>query len=78
VAGVEWLMSAYDAIWHALPRRHPAAQVNDQTRAFYQALFDHSVPAQHVERTAPRVFCPDCLVLYRAHIPDDQRWQTGG
>ncbi|MFB9691051.1 hypothetical protein [Amycolatopsis plumensis] len=71
---VDWLMSAYDSTWHAFP----AAQVGDPARTFYQALCDHSVPARHAERTAPRVFCPACLVLYGAHIPDEQRWQTDG
>jgi hypothetical protein len=56
----------------------PAAQVSDQTRTFYQVLCDHLVPARHAERTAPRVFCPGCLVLYGAPIPDDQHWQTDG
>jgi hypothetical protein len=67
-------MSAYDATWHAFP----AAQVSDQTRTFYQALCEHSVPSRHVERAAPRVLCPTCLVLYGTHIPNDQRWQTDG
>jgi len=74
VPAVEWLMSAYDATWHVFP----SAQVSDQTRTFYQALCEHSVPARHAERTVPRVLCPACLVLYGTHIPDDQRWQTGG
>jgi hypothetical protein len=74
VPGVEWLMSAYDATWHAFP----TAQVSDQTRAFYQAFCDHSIPIRHVERAAPRVLCAACLVLFGAQIPDDQRWQMGG
>lgn len=56
VPAVEWLMSAYDATWHVFP----AAQVSDQTQTFHQALCEHSVPSRHVERTAPRVFCPAC------------------
>ncbi len=74
VTGVEWLMSAYDATWHAFP----SAQVNDQTRTFYQALCDHSVPTRHAERTVPRVLCPACLVLYGTHIPTTSagRWAT--
>lgn len=74
VAGVEWLISAYDATWHAFP----TAQISDQARAFYQALCDHSIPAHHVERTALRVFRPACLALYGEHIPDDRHWQLGG
>lgn len=74
VPAAEWLMSAYDATWHAFP----TGQVNDPARTFYQALCDHSVPARHAERTTPRVFCPACLVLYGTHIPDEQRWQTDG
>lgn len=73
VAGVEWLMSAYDATWHAFP----IAQISDQTRAFYEALCDHSVPVRHIERAAPRVFCLACLVLYGENILDDEHWQTG-
>jgi hypothetical protein len=74
VLAVEWLMSAYDATWHAFP----TAQLNERERTFYQALCEHSVLTRHVERTAPRVFCPACLVLYGTHIPDDHRWHTGG
>jgi hypothetical protein len=74
VPAVKWLMSAYDATWHAFP----AVQINERERTFYQALCEHSVPARHVERTVPRVFCPACLVLYGTHIPDDQRWRMGG
>jgi hypothetical protein len=68
---VEWLMSAYDATWHAFP----TAQVNNQTRTFFQALCQHSVPPRHTEHTPPRLPCPTCLVLHGTYIPDDQRWQ---
>jgi hypothetical protein len=71
---VEWLMSAYDATWHAFP----AVQVSDHTRTFYQALCEHSVPTRHVEHSVPRVFCPVCLVLHGTRIPDDKRWQMNG
>jgi hypothetical protein len=70
---VEWLMSRYDATWHAILTE----QLTDSTRTFYQALCEHSVPVRLVERTAPRVCCPACLVLYGTHLPDHQRWQIG-
>ncbi|WP_298182855.1 hypothetical protein [Saccharomonospora sp.] len=66
---VTWLMSAYDATWHAFP----SEQIGDDERTFYQALCDHCVPTRHVERTPPRAFCPACLVIYGTHLPDDQR-----
>jgi hypothetical protein len=62
VAGVEWLMSAYDATCHAFP----AVQVSDRTRDFCQALCDHSVPVRHVERAA-RLLSRVLGALQRAH-----------
>ncbi len=56
----------------------PDRSGSGQTRTFHQALCEHSVPVRHIERTAPRVFCPACLVLYGTHIPDDQRRQSDG
>ncbi len=58
VPAVDWLMSAYDATWHAFP----TAQVSDQTRTFYQALREHSVPigtwnAPHRALSAPPAWC---------------------
>jgi hypothetical protein len=67
---------------HVGLRRHlarlPIAQISDQTRTFYEALCDHSVPVRHMEHSAPHVFCPTCVVLYGKRIPDDQHWQLGG
>ncbi len=65
-------MSSYDATWHAFP----AGQLTDRARTFYEALCGHSVPSGHVEHTAPRAYCPTCLVHYGTRLPDEQRWQS--
>lgn len=71
---VEWLLSTYDATWHAFPAR----QLSDQARKFYEALCGHCVPARHVEHRPPRTCCPTCLVRFGAALPDEQRWRASG
>jgi hypothetical protein len=73
VPAVEWLMSAYDATWHAFPFRAGERPGTDVLPGPMRALRPES------SRGTRRAHCAQaCLVLYGTHIPDDQRWQTGG
>ncbi len=62
-----WWHSGYDQLCHAFKAEHTAVM----DRSFYEAVCEHSVPVERVEREQHGHLCVTCLVKVGATLPDD-------
>ncbi|PRY46693.1 hypothetical protein [Umezawaea tangerina] len=62
-----WWHSGYDRRCHAFE----SAQTAVADRVFYEAVCEHSVPVERLEREQHGHLCVPCLVKVGAALPDD-------
>ncbi|TWP48643.1 hypothetical protein FKR81_27345 [Lentzea tibetensis] len=67
-----WWHSGYDLRCHAFA----VEQANDGQRGFYEAVCEHSVPLERVEREQHGQLCTACLIKVGTELPENVRWTT--